>query len=285
MSTAQIKTVSTADGVEICYETCGDPAHPPVILSHGGGQTRHSWGSTAQKLADEGWYTLSYDHRGHGDSGWSRDEVYNFDRFASDMQRVAQTCSQPPAVVGASLGGLAAMVCAGELDKAMFSSITLVDVTPNLNPDGVNHIFEFMSSNMNEGFASLDEAADVIARFTGRPRKADVSGLAKNLRLREGRYYWHWDPNFFSLRNDRSADPHRIAKAAAKIEVPVLLVRGRMSDVVTEKQVEEFFQLVPHAEYVDVENARHMVAGDRNDIFSDSVIEFLSRQRAGVALV
>jgi pimeloyl-ACP methyl ester carboxylesterase len=43
--------------------------------------------------------------------------------------------------------------------------------------------------------------------------------------------------------------------------------------------VEEFLQLIPHAEFVDVDKARHMVAGDRNDIFTAAVQEFLSRQR------
>ena len=280
MSSISVSTLQAADGVEIHCEHYGNPEHPPVILSHGGGQTRHSWGGTAKILADNGWYAISYDHRGHGDSGWSEDKVYNFDRFAKDMHTVAASCQQSPAVVGASLGGLSAMVCAGELDANMFSSITLVDVTPNLNREGVNHIFEFMSLKMNDGFADLDEAADVIAEFTGRPRKKDVSGLSKNLRLRDGRYYWHWDPNFFSLRSDRSTNPGRVAAAAKNIAVPTLLVRGRMSDVVTQTQVDEFFELVPHAEYVDVEHARHMVAGDRNDIFTESVLDFLNRQRA-----
>ena len=273
-----VKILNTSDGVELYCEHYGNPQHPSVILSHGGGQTRHSWGQTAKILADNGWHAISYDHRGHGDSGWSEDKVYNFDRFASDMQTVAQTCQHPPAVVGASLGGISAMVCAGEINPQLFSSITLVDVTPSLNREGVKHIFEFMNLKIHDGFADLDEAADVIAQFTGRPRKKDVSGLSKNLRLRDGRYYWHWDPNFFSLHSDGPTIPDRFPKAAKRITVPTLLVRGRMSDVVTQVQVDEFFELVPHAEYVDVEHARHMVAGDRNDIFTESVLDFLNRQ-------
>ena len=40
------------DGITLVADAYGDPQHPPVILSHGGGQTRHSWGATAQALAD-----------------------------------------------------------------------------------------------------------------------------------------------------------------------------------------------------------------------------------------
>lgn len=274
-----VKILNAADGVELYCDHYGNPENPPVVLSHGGGQTRHSWGETAKTLADNGWYAISYDHRGHGDSGWSKDKIYSFGQFAQDMQVVAESCHRPPAVIGASLGGLSAMLCAGELNRQLFSSITLVDVTPSLNQQGVNHIFEFMSSKMAEGFTDLNEAADVIAKFTGRSRKKDVSGLSKNLRLRDGRYYWHWDPNFFSMGSDRPTDPQRVVVAAKKIAVPTLLIRGRLSDVVTQPQVDEFFQLVPHAEYIDVEHARHMVVGDRNDIFTEAMLDFLSRQR------
>lgn len=279
MQTQTLSPLETHDGVMLYREAIGDPVNPTVILSHGGGQTRHSWGGTAKALAEKGWYAISYDHRGHGDSGWSQDKVYNFDRFAGDLKLVAEACDDKPAVVGASLGGLSAIVGGGELKRGLFSSITLVDVTPRLNREGVNNIYDFMATHMDEGFASLEEAADVVASYTGRPRKKDYSGLEKNLRLREGRYYWHWDPNFFTLQNDRKVSPNRMTDAASQIDVPTLLVRGRMSDVVTEEQVKEFFELVPHAEYVDVEHARHMVAGDRNDIFTEAVLEFLDRQR------
>jgi pimeloyl-ACP methyl ester carboxylesterase len=267
------------DGLILVAEAWGDPANPPVILSHGGGQTRHSWGGTAQSLAAEGWYAVAYDHRGHGESEWSEESLYDTAHFALDMACLARSFSQPPAVVGASLGGMAAMLGAGEIQRDIFSSIVLVDVTPRLNMEGVMRIFEFMQSNIETGFASLEEAADAIASYTGRPRKGDLSGLRKNLRQRNGRYFWHWDPNFFAPREGGPAHSEQLVAAARLIELPVLLIRGRASDVVTEEQVEEFLQLIPHAEFVDVDKARHMVAGDRNDIFTAAVQEFLSRQR------
>ncbi len=172
------------------------------------------------------------------------------------------------------------MICAGEIRENIFRSITLVDVTPNLNPAGVENIFAFMTANLDEGFASLEAAAAAIAGYTGRPRRKDLSGLEKNLRQRNNRYYWHWDPKFFDLKGDRAAHhPERLNDAVKKITAPIMLIRGKASDVVTETQVEDFLKLAPHAEYVDVEHARHMVAGDRNDVFTDAVANFLQRQR------
>jgi pimeloyl-ACP methyl ester carboxylesterase len=266
------------DGVTIVADAYGSPAGRPILFAHGGGQTRHSWGKTAQILAQRGWYALAYDHRGHGDSGWSSDSIYRLERFAHDQKTIAQQLSQPPVLVGASLGGLSAMLAQGGSDDAIFSAIVLVDITPKFDETGAMNIIGFMSERTNEGFATLEEAADIIATYTDRPRRGDLSGLAKNLRLRDdGRYYWHWDPNFLTLGRDELGSPGRLVAAAQKIRQPMLLVRGRMSDLVTEEIAQEFLQLVPHAEYVDVENARHMVAGDRNDIFTQAVLEFVER--------
>lgn len=277
-------TFTTNDGLSLIADSWGDPQNPAVILSHGGGQTRHSWGGTAKALAQQGWYTLAYDHRGHGDSDWSANGNYALEYFADDMQLVAENFATPPAVVGASMGGMSAMLCAGETGNHLFSSITLVDVTPNLNRAGVDHIYQFMTANMHEGFSSLEHASQVVAEYTGRPQRDNNSGLEKNLRLRDGRWYWHWDPNFFNVRKDIKGNPNRMNEACAAIHLPLQLIRGRMSDVVTQQQVDEFMQLVPHAEYVDVEHARHMVAGDRNDIFTIAVTEFLRRQQPDTAL-
>ena len=66
--------------------------------------------------------------------------------------------------------------------------------------------------------------------------------------------------------------------------LPVLLVRGLKSDVVSDAGVAAFRALLPALEVADVGGAGHMVAGDRNDAFNASVIAFLMRHLAlGVA--
>ena len=61
------------------------------------------------------------------------------------------------------------------------------------------------------------------------------------------------------------------------MRLPTLLVRGGLSDLLSEAGAQDFLRLCPTAEYVSVTGAGHMVAGDRNDIFATSVIEFLGR--------
>jgi pimeloyl-ACP methyl ester carboxylesterase len=269
------------EGIVLRGDAYGSPDARPVLLLHGGGQTRHSWSGTARRLAQEGWHALSLDLRGHGQSDWSPVGAYDLEDFVRDLVEVARSLEQPPVVVGASLGGLAALCAQGEAQMPLLAAVVLVDVTPRLEPGGVLRIVSFMTDRP-EGFVSLEEAADAVAAYREhRARPSDLAGLAKNLRRGEdGRWRWHWDPKFLSggVRTRSSLTPERLLDAARGLRVPTLLVRGKLSDVVSLEGAAEFRAAVPHARFADVSGAGHMVAGDRNDLFTDAVIEFLRTQ-------
>ncbi|HXC52908.1 MAG TPA: alpha/beta hydrolase [Candidatus Limnocylindrales bacterium] len=267
-----------AGGIVLAADAYGEPDRPPVLLLHGGGQTRHAWGATAGKLAAAGFHAVTLDLRGHGESEWAADGDYEIATFAADVYEVAMRFPSKPALVGASLGGIASIIC--EHAHPVASAVVLVDITPKMDPVGVQKIVGFMNA-FPEGFEAIEHAADAIAEYLPhRPRPADTSGLAKNLRLGDdGRWRWHWDPRFLSdsPRSKHHDYPERMNAAVRSLSVPTLLVRGRMSEIVSEEGVRDFLEMVPHAEYVDVEDASHMVAGDRNDVFCEAVIDFLSR--------
>ncbi len=269
-------SIPGAGDVVLVGDAMGAPDGPPVVFLHGGGQTRHAWGAAAAAVARSGAYVVSLDHRGHGDSGWPTDGDYNLASFAGDVQAVARHLGQAPVVVGASLGGLAGLMAEGELGP-LLRALVLVDVAPRLETDGVRRVISFMETGL-DGFASLDEAADAIAAYLPhRRRPRDVSGLAKNLRqTADGRWRWHWDPRFVRReRGDPTFALPRLEAAARGIKAPTLIVRGRMSDVLSEDGVRELQALIPHAVYADVAGASHMVAGDDNDAFTATVIDFL----------
>lgn len=267
--------------MKLAADAYGDEAAPVVLLMHGGGQTRHSWGGTARALAERGYRAIAIDARGHGESDWDPGRRYKLDTFARDLEAVAQRFDKPPAVVGASLGGNSAMLAKGEY-RTEFGAIVLVDIGPKVERDGVARVFEFMRARP-EGYASLDEVADAIAAYQPhRERPKDVSGLAKNLRLGDdGRYRWHWDPAFLEemFQPQPELGP-RLERAARHLDCPLQLIRGRLSDLLSEEKAQEFLTLCPHAEYVDVAGAGHMVAGDVNDRFTNAVVEFLDREHA-----
>jgi non-heme chloroperoxidase len=267
-----------ADDVAIAGDTWGDPDGPLVVLQHGGGQTRHAWKGAGETLGAAGYHAVAFDARGHGDSGWSADGEYLADDMVADLIAVVRALGGGrPILVGASMGGGTSLIAAGEghLEAA---ALVLVDMAPRIEPEGSAKIQAFMDQKP-EGFDTLEEVAAAIANYQPhRKRPRNLDGLAKNVRLgANGKYVWHWDPARRRSRHNMAAYRERLAKAADGLALPTLLVRGGLSDVLSEAGARSFLEQVPHAEYVNVENAAHMVAGDRNDIFADSVIEFLRR--------
>jgi len=273
-----------ADGIELVADTWGSPDHQPAVLLHGGGQTRHAWKRTASVLAGHGYYAIAADLRGHGDSGWSPDGGYAIDRFADDVRTLAASLPRKPILIGASLGGIASLIAADEAPSPIAVALVLVDITPRVDAVGVSRIRGFMAAHIDDGFATLEDAADAIAAYLPhRPRPKKLDGLRKNLRLgADGRYRWHYDPAF--VRDDRRrGDANREARltaAARNLDVPVLLVRGGSSELVSEEIAREFVSRVPNARYVDVQGAAHMVAGDVNDPFTEQVVGFLGSLRS-----
>jgi len=246
-----------------------------AVLLHGGGQTRHSWGSTARRLVYDGWQVLSYDARGHGESQWAPGGEYGIDAFVADLVAASGEVDQTPVLVGASLGGITSLLAVGE-GALSARALVLVDVTPEVNRPGVKRIHDFMLAN-TDGFGSLQDVAAAIEAYNPRGRRRSEDGLKKNVRQRaDGRWYWHWDPGFItpSMRGRELVTPDRMRRAAASITLPTLLVHGTRSDIVTEREVTDFQALMSHAK-VQHADAGHMVAGDNNAVFADGLLAFL----------
>ncbi len=270
-------------GVRIAGDSWGDPSGPLVVLQHGGGQTRHAWRGAGEVLGQSGYHAIALDARGHGDSDWSSEGDYERETMIADLAAVLeQVGGGDPVLVGASMGGNTSLAALGE-GHVSGRGLVLVDIAPRIRSAGTKKIGAFMTQKPN-GFDTLDEVADAIANYQPhRKRPRNLDGLAKNIRLgADGKYHWHWDPRY-RRRPSMDADEirartHRLEDCARNLSIPTLLVRGGLSDVLDEEGAKAFLDLVPHAEYVNVTGAAHMVAGDRNDIFGTAVIDFLKRE-------
>lgn len=270
-------------GLPIAADAWGDPKDPLVLLLHGGGQTRHAWKGTGEALARSGLRTVSLDARGHGDSAWDESGDYGQDAMVDDLVAIVDELGdQHPVLVGASMGGGVSLCAVGE-GRIAARALVLVDMAPQIEHEGAQKILDFMAQRP-EGFDSLEDVAEAIAAYQPhRKRPRVLDGLSKNVRLDEtGRLRWHWDPAWLQDKEigEIRSRWDRLQSAAenlAALGTPTLLVRGGLSDVLSEEGAQAFLETCPHAEYVNVTDAAHMVAGDRNDLFTQAVADFLGR--------
>jgi pimeloyl-ACP methyl ester carboxylesterase len=268
------------NGLSLCADVAGNPSAPAVVLLHGGGQTRHSWSGAMRQLMSEGFFALSFDARGHGDSEWSPEGDYSLERLTADLRSVLATLPSKPALVGASMGGATALNAIGTSEIQIASALVLVDIVPRVDPEGAARIRQFMGANP-DGFATLEEAAAAVTAYNPhRMRPPTNSGLMKNLRQGpDGRLRWHWDPRL--IRRPHRLEPPELVEsllaACRGVRIPTLLVRGMQSDVVDQAGIDELRLHLPQLEVSNVAGAGHMVAGDVNDAFNRVMIDFLKR--------
>jgi len=270
------RTFPGSQSLSLVGDAFGDDANPTALLFHGGGQTRHSWSGTAERLAHSGWYAVSVDLRGHGESGWDPEGAYRSSDFRDDVIEVARAFDRP-VLIGASLGGISSLLAVHEAGNAIARALVLVDIATRMEQSGAERIMDFMKDGL-EGFDRLEDVADAVAAYNPhRPRPKDISGLEKNLRRGDdGRWHWHWDPAFVtSVGENPFVKVEELERAAAELTIPILLIRGKLSDVVSPEGVERFLAVVPQARFVELSAAGHTAAGDDNDAFTDVVVDFL----------
>jgi len=272
-----IERFHAPDGLPLAVETRHPAGAPTLLFAHGFGQTRGAWNGVADTLAARGCRCVSFDSRGHGESGRVEGGDYHMDQFASDLHALALAQPAAPVLVGASMGGLLGLVLAGEARPAPFRALVLVDITPRWETAGVERILAFMQAHP-DGFADYAEAAEQVAAYLPQRRERKSEEQLRPL-LREGadgRLRWHWDPAMLAgVVSESERYQPRLLAAAARVDVPVLLLSGERSDVVSRDTVAEFLRLVPHARHVEVAGATHMLAGDANDAFTREIAAFI----------
>lgn len=271
------------DGIALATQHWAGERSPALVFAHGFGQTRHAWNGAARTLAEQGFDATTFDARGHGESERVPRGDYHMEQFVHDLLTVSAEAAspdgRPPVLVGASMGGLLGLMAAGEAEagRPPFSALILVDITPRWETAGVERILGFMRAHP-DGFASYEEAASAIEAYLPHRRERKSEAQLKPLLRQDdqGRLRWHWDPALLDgLVQESERYQPRLFAAAARVEVPVLLLSGSRSDVVSSQTVDEFLRLVPHARHVALADATHMVAGDANDAFTREIAQFM----------
>ncbi len=279
---SRLFTVTTSDGVRLDGEVWERADASTVVLLHGIGQSRHSWKRAARALATAGHQVVTYDLRGHGDSGWSKNADYSRARAGSDLRTVVETLGldsvAPPVLGGFSYGGDVALTYAARGHQV--AGIALVDVAPHVDEDGNDEIQDFLARS-TAGFATLDEVAASVAELNGDPTPAPGTAMERHVRSDGDKLYWKWDPNVFDLNVDLALRERELNEAATTTaQTPLLLVRGAMSAMLSDESVRRLLAVRPDTEYVNVEGAGHSASGGSNDAFLDVVANFCRKVTA-----
>ncbi|WP_337185658.1 alpha/beta fold hydrolase [Phenylobacterium sp.] len=265
-------------GVRLVGESWGDRDAPTVLLLPGGGQSKSAYRHAARALADAGRRAICVDLRGHGESDWPTDARYDLDALSKDVVAILRQVGARPVVVGASLGGMAALAAVGESEVELASGLVLVDAAPGIQGEEATRV-RALIQRYASGFSDVGEALEAARALSPhRSRGGGADGLAHQLRSDDGgRLRWKWDERSVS-GFQAVAVAERLEAAARNIRIAVLLMRGGESNMVTAEAVERLQALFHDAEAVEIPGAGHLVASDRADEFDAALLAFLERR-------
>lgn len=237
---------------------------PEVVLLHGGGQNAHTWDTVALAL---GCPLIALDLPGHGHSDWtSEDEILDPNSLARDVSAaIAALAPTPVVLVGMSLGGATSIAVAAQHPN-LVSKLALIDVTPSVSREKSANIASFLVGR--DGYSSLDEMIEWTTQFnpTRSPSSIRRGVLHNAIQLEDGTWSWR-----HQLGRRRGSDAPDIGTADFEwlwdqfesIKVPVLLVRGALSRVVDDSDVDEFLRRQPTGLVETVDGAGHSIQGDQ----------------------
>ena len=256
------------------YLDWGGHGHP-ILFLHGGGLNAHTWDVVALMLRGR-YRCIALDQRGHGDSEWSPAIDYAVETQVRDVEGFVDLLKlEDPLLVGQSMGGLNSMAYAVRHSERM-KGLVVVDVGPEINATGTQRIREFASTpELDSPEAFLERAV----KFN--PLRDPVvlrRSLFYNLRqLPAGKWALKHDQRRASEEAWRisTEQRERLAREVTKISCPTLIVRGALSDVLSDEAAERFARSLPHARWLRVEQAGHNVQGDNPRGLLDAMRPFL----------
>nr|WP_042179267.1 alpha/beta hydrolase [Kibdelosporangium sp. MJ126-NF4]CEL13721.1 Hydrolase, alpha/beta fold family [Kibdelosporangium sp. MJ126-NF4]CTQ99408.1 Hydrolase, alpha/beta fold family [Kibdelosporangium sp. MJ126-NF4] len=189
-------------------------AGPTVVLLHAGGEHRGVWAPVAARIAEHGLRTVAVDLRGHGASSGTAARLRD---IAGDVTEVVVGERAPVVVVGASLGGFAAIAALAEPFVAeRVAGLVLVDVVPDPDPERVRSWLA--ERGLRDQYAELTE---------------DILGQGSEL-----------------------------LSVAARLDMPILLVRGGAESPLSDDEADRLCMVNPRVTVAGVSGAGHLVARD-----------------------
>jgi pimeloyl-ACP methyl ester carboxylesterase len=262
-------------GIDFHWLQCGDGGAPPLVLLHGLTGHARTWDHMAPALAAR-FCVYAPDQRGHGDTGAG--DTYTTQDFVDDLEALRQHWKLDRfALMGLSMGGHNAIAYAAAHPQRV-ERLIVVDIPPRIDRTRAPN-WAMISRLAEEGhklYTSFDEAfAD--ARL-GNPTAPDDNlryRTALNLRDVPGGWQWKYDP-----AAPARWEPADLTDALPSMQLPVLLVRGGLTQVLPRATADAMVAAWPNADLVEIADSGHSVPTDRPEKLTPIVLDWLEGIRS-----
>ncbi|MBX3284808.1 MAG: alpha/beta fold hydrolase [Actinobacteria bacterium] len=288
-----------ANGVHLAYETFGDPADPTILLIMGLGAQMVSWDDEICHLfVDRGYHVIRFDNRDVGESTWldtpdldvptalmaalggdASHAPYSLGDMADDAVAVLDHLGIDAAhVVGASMGGMIAQTLAIEHADRVLSLTSIMSTTGNPEvgtPDG-----DLLNALMVERPTDPDAAVAFgveLSRLISSPVHFDEERARRRVEreLARGVNPLAVPRQLLAIISSGSRE-----EALSALDVPTLVVHGRMDRLVAPSGGERTAELVPGAELVLIDDMAHDVPAVHVESVVDRVVALAQRATA-----
>jgi pimeloyl-ACP methyl ester carboxylesterase len=249
-----------------------------MLLVHGFAGHALTWDVFAAAMSPH-FRVIALDQRGHGDTDWASD--YSTESYVRDLTAFIHALDlQDCVLVAHSMGGRNSMVYLNR-ERERVSKFVIVDTGPEMDPGGGRRIMGGWQNNQDV-FDTREEAFRQLRAVNPRPPlEHHRSRIYHSLKqLPDGKWTWKYDAKLRRGGPRPSGSQQQWAlddwwQLWRNIQIPTLLVRGEVSDLLTRELAERMGAANPHCAWVDIAGAGHSVPMDRPVEFEEAVAQWL----------
>ncbi|HBK43145.1 alpha/beta fold hydrolase [Polynucleobacter sp. GWA2_45_21] len=262
-------TCTSPDGPHrMAYHAWGNPSNPKVLVCVHGLTRRGSDFKTLAQAMSNDYYVVCPDVVGRGDSDRLKNPMlYAVPQYVADMASLVQHLGVAQVNwFGTSMGGLIGMVYAS-MPKNPIRRMLINDVGPRIEPEAIKRLGSYVGqpfsfANRADALERLNEICASFGSHT--PEEWEIYN-GPMLVQKDGLWVMHYDPDIsvpFASVNPIMAKAGEMAMwhAFKQIHIPMLIVRGGESDLLSAKTVAEMCKVNPYIRSIEIPGVGHAPA-------------------------
>ncbi len=251
----------------MAYHAWGNPSNPVLMCVHGLTRRGSDFKTLALAMCKD-YYVVCPDIVGRGDSDrLSNPMLYAVPQYVSDIATLVKKLGVSQVDwFGTSMGGLIGMVYAA-MPNSPIRRMLINDVGPRIEPEAIKRLGSYVGqpfafANREDALTRLNEICASFGEHT--PQEWEIYN-GPMLIQKEGKWIMHYDPDIsvpFSSVNPIMAKAGEMAMwhAFKQIHIPMLIVRGGNSDLLSAATVAEMCKVNPYARSIEIPNVGHAPA-------------------------